>query len=142
MLAGAVVLQAVALALLIRFYDPAPPRPPAAPALATESAGPRPVPRVDVIPDEPRTPLSGGGWRVVDQMSAHYMLVLEVETERLADARQIAQTLVEPLKDRYVEALVYFRRPGTQGTLPARRVQWTKAGGYVEVNYEEAGAGR
>ena len=76
------------------------------------------------------------GWRVVEQLSAHHVLVLEVETERLNEARAIAQQLVRPVADRYSEVLIYFYRPGRRGTLAARRVQWTPRGDYVVVNYE------
>jgi hypothetical protein len=75
-------------------------------------------------------------WRVVRQLTAHHILVAEVETEAVDQAVQIAQTLTEPIKDRYAEALVYIRRPGPRGPLPARRVQWTAASGYVEIDYE------
>ena len=79
------------------------------------------------------------GWRVVEQLSAHHVLVLEVETERLQEARAIAQQLVGPVADRYSEVLIYYYRPGRRGTLAARRVQWTPRGGYVLVNYDKPG---
>ena len=79
------------------------------------------------------------GWRVVEQLSAHHVLVLEVETGRLQEARAIAQQLVGPVADRYSEVLVYFYHPGQRGTLAARRVQWTPRGGYVLVNYDKPG---
>lgn len=79
-------------------------------------------------------------WQVIDQLSAHYMLVVKVETERMSDAVRIAQLLTEPLKSSYVEVLVYFYwpadRPGEPPTL-SRRVQWTKADGYTETVYEQ-----
>jgi len=76
------------------------------------------------------------GWKVVDQLSAHHVLVLEVETERLGEARAIAQQLVAPVADRYSEVLIYYYRPGPRGPLAARRVQWTPKGDYVVVDYE------
>ena len=78
---------------------------------------------------------SGDGWRVVHQTSAHYMLVLEVETERVAEAGPIAQQLTDPVKDRYTEVMVYLYRPGRRGSLPAARVQWTRRDGYVLTEY-------
>ncbi len=78
------------------------------------------------------------GWKVVDQLSAHHVLVLEVETERLDEARAIAQQLVGPVADRYSEVLIYYYRPGQRGKLAARRVQWTPRGDYVVVNYERS----
>ena len=64
------------------------------------------------------------------------MLVLQVETRHVADALAIARELVEPLKPRYTEVMVYFHRPGRPATLPPRRVQWSPSRGYVETDYE------
>lgn len=76
------------------------------------------------------------GWKVVEQLSAHHVLVLEVETERIDEAKAITQQLVRPVADRYSEVLIYFYRPGQRGKLAARRVQWTPRGGYVVVDYQ------
>ena len=81
--------------------------------------------------------LSGDGWTVVRQTSAHHMLVLEVETERVAEAGRIAQQLAEPVKDRYTEIMIYVFRPGRRGGLPAVRVQWTHRGGYEVTAYQQ-----
>jgi hypothetical protein len=102
------------------------PQPPAPPNLARALAEP-------AVPAGP----SGDGWKVVHQTSAHYMLVLEVETERVAEAGAIAQQLADPVKDRYAEVLVYLFRPGRRGGLPAARVQWTRRGGYDVTQYEQ-----
>jgi len=64
------------------------------------------------------------------------MMVVEVETDLPDTARQIAAQVVEPLKDRYDEVLIYIRKPGTPADdLPARRIQWTRRAGYVETIY-------
>lgn len=76
------------------------------------------------------------GWTVTKALSAHHVMVVDVETDRPEQAKQIAVQLVEPVRDRYEEVLIYIRRPGTAGELAARRIQWTPRGGYVEVNYE------
>ena len=76
------------------------------------------------------------GWKVLDQLSAHHVLVLEVETERMGEVKAIAQQLVQPVADRYSEVLIYFYRPRQRGKLAARRVQWTPKRDYVVVNYE------
>ena len=68
-------------------------------------------------------------------ISAHKVLVAHVETEFLDEAVAIAQELADPIKERYAEVLVYFHRPGRPDTLPPRRVQWTRADGYVETIY-------
>ncbi len=78
---------------------------------------------------------SGYGWKVVHQLSAHHILVLEVETVRVPEATAIAQQLAEPVKDRYSEIMIYVFRPGRRGGLPAARVQWTPKSGYVETRY-------
>jgi hypothetical protein len=81
---------------------------------------------------------SGGrmpAWTVTSATSAHHVMVVEVETERLDEARSIAIQIVEPLRDRYEEVLLYVRRPGTSQELAARRIQWTPRGGYVETIY-------
>jgi hypothetical protein len=100
------------------------PQPPAAPNLTRTRAEP-------ILP----AGQSGDGWKVVHQTSAHYMLVLEVETDRVAEAGAIARQLVDPVKDRYAEALVYVFRPGRRGGLPAARVRWARREGYVVTDY-------
>lgn len=80
-------------------------------------------------------PIRYPGWTVTRAISAHHVMVVDVETDRPEQARQIAFLLVEPLKSRYEEVLIYVRRPGTSGKLAARRMQWTPRGGYVEVVY-------
>ena len=89
-----------------------------------------PAPPTGILPGRPSA--RGIGWQVVDYVSAHGVLIANVETERLEEANGIARTLVDPLKDGYVEVLVYFRRPGMR--LADERVQWTPAGGYVEMD--------
>ncbi len=80
----------------------------------------------------PRPSMRGLGWQVIDYVSALGVLIVDVETHRLDEALGIARALVHPLEDSYIEVLVYFRAPGTE--LPAKRVQWTPSGGYVELD--------
>ncbi len=75
-------------------------------------------------------------WSLTEHRSAHNMLVAHVETDHLDEAVAIAKQLVEPVKRRYEEVLIYFHRPGRPDTLPPRRVQWTLKSGYVEMVYE------
>lgn len=75
-------------------------------------------------------------WTVTERLTAGSVLVLQVETSHLADALDIARQLVEPVKPRYAEVMVYFHRPGRPATLPPRRVQWSPSQGYVETDYE------
>jgi hypothetical protein len=76
-------------------------------------------------------------WTVTEQLSAHNVLIAQVETDYLHEAVTIAQQLTEPIKDKYAEVMIYFHRPGRPDTLPPRRVQWTPTTGYVESTYEE-----
>jgi hypothetical protein len=95
--------------------------------------------RPAVLPPPPPPPRAGTrfpGWTVTKAYSAHHMMVVEVETDLPDTARQIAAQVVEPLKDRYDEVLIYVRDPdASHDDLPARRVQWTRRGGYVETVY-------
>jgi hypothetical protein len=75
-------------------------------------------------------------WTVTEHLSAHNVLIAQVETEYLSEAVAIAQQLTEPIKDKYAEVMIYFHRPGRPDTLPPRRVQWTSTTGYVETVYE------
>lgn len=75
-------------------------------------------------------------WTVTEHLSAHRVLIAHVETEYVHEARAIAQQIVDPIKERYAEVLVYVHRPGRPDTLPPRRVQWTATTGYVETVYE------
>ena len=98
------------------------------------NSAPRATSLVEDKNNTPRLVMTGSGWRLVEQFSAHYALILEVEAENLSDAKSIAQQLSEPVQDSYNEILVYFFPPDGQGGLPDRRVQWTESTGYVEVN--------
>jgi len=86
------------------------------------------------MPDRPRP--SPPSWSVTHAYSAHHAMVVFVETTRVADAPIIAAEVVEPLKNRYDEVLVYVRgREQQREALPARRVQWTPRGGFLESVY-------
>ena len=74
-------------------------------------------------------------WTVTEHLSAHNVLIAQVETLYLHEAIAIAQQLTEPIKDKYAEVLIYFHRPGRPDTLPPRRVQWSRRHGYVETVY-------
>jgi hypothetical protein len=79
---------------------------------------------------------SAARWTVTEHLSAHNVLIAQVETDYLGDALAIAQQLTEPVKEKYAEVLIYFHRPGRPDVLPPRRVQWTPQGGYVQMVYE------
>ena len=92
-------------------------------------AGPAP-PDESVIPRGPTR--EGPGWRAIGDIYAYGALLLTIETERLADATAIASTIIEPIKNGYVEVIIYFQRP--HAPLASRRVQWTPRGDYVELD--------
>jgi hypothetical protein len=78
------------------------------------------------------------GWTVISAYSAHHAMVLEVRADDLSNASSIAAQIVEPVKDRYVEVLIYFRDPRQAADdLPALRTQWTRQGGYVTLDYRK-----
>jgi hypothetical protein len=88
-------------------------------------------------PSLPRAGMRYPGWTVTRAYSAHHMMVVEVETDNVSISSRIAAQVVEPLKARYDEVLIYVREPGQRrGDLPARRVQWTPRAGYVESIYK------
>jgi hypothetical protein len=76
-------------------------------------------------------------WTVTEHLSAHHVLIAQVETDHLQDAMSIAQQLTEPVKEKYAEVMIYFHRPGRPDTLPPRRVQWTPTHGYIETRYDQ-----
>jgi hypothetical protein len=72
-------------------------------------------------------------WTITKRVSAHRALVVEVDTPHLAEAATIARSIADPVQPRFTEILVLFHRPG--GHELRRRVQWTRAHGYVETVY-------
>ena len=75
------------------------------------------------------------GWAVTKATAAQHMMVVEVDAERLDDAKRIAVQIVEPVRSSgYDEILIYVRQPGSR-TPAVRRIQWTPRGGYVESTF-------
>lgn len=96
----------------------------------------RPVPQPQAIERPARAgDRLWGRWKMTEQRSAHNVFVAHVETEHVDEAVAITQQIIDPVKERYAEALIYFHRPGRPDVLPPRRVQWTRAQGYVETIY-------
>jgi hypothetical protein len=78
------------------------------------------------------------GWTVTRAYSAHHVMMVEVRADNLSKTSGIAAQIVEPLKDRYDEVLIYFRDPRQAADeLPALRTQWTPRGGYVTLDYRK-----
>lgn len=76
-------------------------------------------------------------WWVTDQLSAHWAMVVKVETDRPHEALAIARHLIEPVSSSYVEVLVYVYPPGRTSSHALRRVQWTRTAGYVELRLDQ-----
>lgn len=85
----------------------------------------------EVAPAPPKPGTRYPGWTVKRAYSAHHTMVVEVDAEHPSEALAIARELVEPLRNRYDEVLVYTREPDAPDA--ARRVQWTPRGGYIEI---------
>ena len=76
-------------------------------------------------------------WHIRNMATAHGAFVIEVEAEDPSQAETIARTLIEPIKDDYDEVLVYVNQRGDDSDLPARRMQWSRSEGYVEITYDQ-----
>jgi hypothetical protein len=76
----------------------------------------------------------GEAWVVTKVTSAHHMLVVNVDAERVGNAQAIAAEIVKPVESRgYDEILVYVWRTHKHKPYADRRVQWTPKGGYAEL---------
>ena len=76
----------------------------------------------------------GESWVVTKVTSAHHMLVVNVDADRLENAQAIATEIVEPVRDRkFDEVLVYIWQKDSRKKYADRRVQWTPKGGYSEL---------
>jgi hypothetical protein len=95
---------------------------------------PKPEPLIGSMSRQAAAPWAR--WTVTEQLAAHHVLIAHVETKYLDEAMSITRQIVDPVRTRYTEVLVYIHRPGRPDTLPPRRIQWTRAGGYVELRYE------
>ena len=76
----------------------------------------------------------GEAWVVTKVTSAHHVLLVNVDAERVGNAQQIATEIVAPVKDRgFDEILVYVWRTQKHKPFADRRIQWTPQGGYTEM---------
>ena len=76
-------------------------------------------------------------WSATSTKSAMHGLVVNVEAFDVASARHVAETIVEPRRDRFDEILVYVHRVGRSADLAARRVEWSRRDGYEEIVYSK-----
>ena len=76
----------------------------------------------------------GEAWVVTKVTSAHHVLLVNIDAERVGNAQTIAAEIVAPVKDRgFDEILVYVWRTHNHKPFADRRVQWTPTGGYTEL---------
>ena len=76
----------------------------------------------------------GDAWVVTKVTSAHHMLVVNVDAERVGNAQAIATEIVTPVVNRgFDEVLVYVWRTHRHKPYADRRIQWTPKGGYTEM---------
>src|SRR5436190_15551148 len=113
-------------------------------ALIQWSARPRPTPTPPAVTDlvralnkmETPSPFAKHEpWIVTRATSARHAMVIDVEADKPEDARKIAAELVEPLRAKYEEVLVYVRLIGSPLNAATRRIEWTPGGGFVETSY-------
>ena len=84
-----------------------------------------------------QSPTARIGWAVTRATAAERTLVVDVEAERIEEARGIAVQVVEPVRSHgYHEILIYVRQPGRRDAA-VRRIQWTPRGGYVVTSYSD-----
>jgi hypothetical protein len=76
----------------------------------------------------------GEAWAVRKVESAHHVLVVNVDADRVGNAQKIATEIVAPVLDRgFDEVLVYVWGIHRHKAYADRRVQWTPNGGYSEL---------
>jgi hypothetical protein len=76
-------------------------------------------------------------WRIVKMAMAHDIFTIEVEVVEASNALAVARELVEPLQSQYAEILVYVYADGegAGGHVPLKRIEWTIADGFSELEY-------
>ena len=104
---------------------------------ALESGAVEPVPAAHRLPAVRREAGRWDRWTITEQFAAQHVMVLQIETTHLDEAAAIARAVATPLQERYSEIMIYFHRPGRPDTLPPRRVQWSRATGFVETDFEQ-----
>lgn len=104
---------------------------------AREAGTPEAVPAAHRLPAVRRDAGPWDRWTITEQFAAQHVMVLQIETTHLDESAAIARAVATPLQDRYSEIMIYFHRPGRPDTLPPRRVQWSRAAGFVETDFEQ-----
>ena len=106
------------------------------------SEKPRVVPRLTAVPAllrelnaaQAKEFKEGEAWVVTKVTSAHNILVVNVDADRVGNAQEIATQIVMPVRSRgFDEVLVYVWSMHPHKGYADRRVQWTPKGGYTEL---------
>jgi len=107
------------------------------------------------LPPHPRRPPSSSGlarslnvpapnddrtwrWSVTRAQTSQGALVVTADVLDMRESLGIAQEIVEPVQGKYTEVLIYLHQFGAKTQYAARRVQWTRDGGYAEMALDAA----
>jgi hypothetical protein len=77
-------------------------------------------------------------WSVTRAQASQGALVVTADVLDMTDSLDVAHQIVEPVQAKYSEVLVYLHLHGARTQFAARRVQWTRTGGYVETPLDAA----
>jgi hypothetical protein len=83
--------------------------------------------------ESPAPPRRVEPWSITQTRTAHHAFIVDVVAQQVTQAPAIARLIVEPVRHRYEEILIYVRGPGERGQPAERRVQWTPKEGYREL---------
>jgi len=127
--AGVVWLTAFGLFAALIEWSARPPRPRPTPAAVTDLV--RALNKLE----SSSSSVTHEPWTVTRATSAHRAIVIDVEADMPEDARRIANDIVDPLRAKYEEVLIYVRPTGNPVNAIVRRIQWTPHDGFVEMSY-------
>lgn len=75
-------------------------------------------------------------WRILSVTSAHHALVVRVEVADQRIGSELARRFVDTARRDFSEILLYVYPPAGSGSRFVRRLQWTRGGGYTELQFE------
>jgi hypothetical protein len=81
------------------------------------------------VPDDARE----WRWSVTRAQASQGALVVTADVLDMSESMDVARQIVEPVRTKYGEVLVYLHAHGSKSQFAARRVQWTRTGGYKET---------
>src|SRR5262245_32614310 len=129
LVAGVAWLAALGLFAALIQWSVRPPRPSPTPPEVTALV--RSLNRLEARP----TNTHRDPWTVTRATSAHRALVIDVEADQPERAIEIAREIVDPVRGKYDEVLIYVRPTGDPTSTVVRRIQWTPHDGFVESTY-------